>query len=374
MISRRPTGSRSTMPSFLNRLTAAVRRRADRVFPVASVPVAAAEGVRIGEPFLGPRRLEHRSATASPATISLDLPARRCLFIDEGTLWPANGIVADRRGRAIVETAWSAERLEQVRNLGGLGRFPLDTSAATVTAIELGGWWTNYYHVMIDVLPRIEAIHSEECLRLDSIGVQLCALGSPEWRPLVEALLPANASIRTSPWDRRIRCRRAIALPFLSGDTAGWLPDEWRTRFRAATRRLWGSGEASPPRRLYITRRLATMRRILNEEQLLAGLRSEGFQPVALETMSLAEQCRCFATAEAVVSPHGAGLTNLLHAPPGCTVVELFPAEPARHYRWLCHACGHRYACLAGDTGSRNADFAVDVDAVMALVGDRQAG
>jgi hypothetical protein len=36
--------------------------------------------------------------------------------------WPTNGIVADHRGRVIVETAWSADLLEQTLNLGGLRR------------------------------------------------------------------------------------------------------------------------------------------------------------------------------------------------------------------------------------------------------------
>jgi hypothetical protein len=359
------------MKTPLQQISAAVRRRVDRAFPVAAVSAADAGGVRLGEAFLGPRRLDDRSPTASPASIAIDLPARRCLFIDGGVFWPANGIVADRRGRAIVETGWSAERLEQTRNLGGLGRFPLEGSTAAATAIELGGWWKNYYHIMIDVLPRILGLHTEECRRLDSISVHLCDLASLPWRPLIEALLPENARIHHSPWDSRVRCRQAIALPFLSGETAGSLPSEWLERFHAATARLWGAADASQPRRLYITRRLATMRRILNEDELIAGLRSHGFEPVALETMSLADQYRCFATAEAVVAPHGAGLTNLLHAPSGCKVVELFPAEPSFHYRWLSHSCQHPYACSSGAAATRNADFTVDIDAVMALVTSR---
>jgi hypothetical protein len=365
------------MKSPFKRVSAAVRRRFDRVFPIATVPAAEADGIRFGEPMLGPRRLEDRLATAAPPEIAIDLPERRCLFIDGGLLWPANGIAADHRGRVIVETAWSADRLAKTRDLGGLGRFPLDVSttvATAATAIELGGWWTNYYHVMIDVLPRIMGLYSEECRSLDSIGVHLCALSSPSWRPLVEALIPENAGIRHSPWDSRVRCRQAIALPLLSGDTAGCLPPAWLTRFHAATARLWGAADASQPRRLYITRRLATMRRILNEGALVAGLRSCGFEPITLEKLSLAEQFHCFATAEAVVAPHGAGLTNLLHAPAGCRVVELFPAAPAFHYRWLSHACSHPYACLTGNAATRNADFTVDIDAVMALVTTPPAG
>jgi hypothetical protein len=362
------------MKSPFQRVSAAVRRRVDRVFPIAAVTAAEVDGIRFGEPFLGPRRLEDRSASASPSSIAIDLPERRCLFLDGGLFWPANGIAADPRGRAILETAWSADRLEQTRKLGGLGRFPIDMSTTAATAIELGGWWTNYYHVMIDVLPRILGLHSEECRRLDSIGVHLCELAAVPWLPLVEALLPENAVIHHSRWDSRVRCRQAIALPFLSGDTAGCLPQAWLTLFRAATARHWGTTETSRPRRLYVTRRLATMRRILNEDELVAGLRSRGFEPIALEKLSLAEQYHGFATAEAVVAPHGAGLTNLVHSPAGCRVVELFPAEPSFHYRWLSHACNHPYACLTGDAASRNADFTVDVDAVMALVTGHPAG
>jgi len=359
------------MKSPFQRVAAAVRRRVDLAFPVAVVPAAEAGGVRFGEPFVARRRLEDYSDAASPPSISIDLPAARCLFVDGGLLWPANGIAADHRGRVIVETAWSADRLAKTRDLGGLGRFPLDVSTTAATAIELGGWWTNYYHVMIDVLPRILGLHSEECRHFDSIGVHLCELAAVPWRPLVEALLPENAAIHHSRWDSRVRCRQAIALPLLSTDTAGCLPHAWLARFRAATARLWGTADTSRPRRLYVTRQFATMRRILNEDELVAALRSCGFEPIVLEKLSLAEQYHCFATAEAVVAPHGAGLTNLLHAPSGCKVVELFPAEPSFHYRWLSHSCQHPYACSSGAAATRNADFTVDVDTVMALVTSR---
>jgi hypothetical protein len=362
------------MKSPFQQISLAIRRRVDQVFPVAGVSAADADGVRFGEPFVRSHRLEARSSRASPPSIAIDLPARRCLFIDGGLLWPANGIVADLRGRAIVETAWSADRLDHTRKLGALGRFPIDVSSGVSTAIELGGWWNNYYHVLIDVLPRILGLHTEECQRLDSITVHLCALASPQWRPLIEALLPKNACIHHSEWDSRVRCRVAIALPFLSGDMAGCLPDEWLTRFRSATARLWGPATTTLPRRLYITRRLATMRRILNEDKLVAGLRSYGYEPIALESLSLAEQHRLFSTAEAVVAPHGAGLTNLIHAPAGCEVVELFPAEPSFHYRWLSRACQHPYASWIGGATTRNADFLVDVDAVSSLVSAPFAG
>ena len=80
-------------------------------------------------------------------------------------------------------------------------------------------------------------------------------------------------------------------------------------------------GEAR--RRLYITRRTAR-RRVINESELEPILARYGFEVVEAENLSLAEQIQLFSQAEAIAGPHGAGLTNIVFAPPGCKVFELF--------------------------------------------------
>jgi capsular polysaccharide biosynthesis protein len=75
--------------------------------------------------------------------------------------------------------------------------------------------------------------------------------------------------------------------------------------------------------RIYISRCKANRRRIVNEDEILPILEEFGFETVIAENLSLAEQVSLFSTAEAVVTVHGAGLTNLLFVPRGCKVLEI---------------------------------------------------
>ena len=63
---------------------------------------------------------------------------------------------------------------------------------------------------------------------------------------------------------------------------------------------------------LYISRRRAGTRRILNESEILPILIEHGFEILELETMHFNDQVAAFSEARVVIGPHGAGLTNVL--------------------------------------------------------------
>jgi hypothetical protein len=81
----------------------------------------------------------------------------------------------------------------------------------------------------------------------------------------------------------------------------------------------------SPPSRLYISREKTRMRRVLNEDELFSLLADHGFQKVLLEDYSVSEQIELFRSTRYIVSPHGAGLTNILFCSPGTSLLEIFP-------------------------------------------------
>jgi capsular polysaccharide biosynthesis protein len=80
-------------------------------------------------------------------------------------------------------------------------------------------------------------------------------------------------------------------------------------------------------RRLWISRSRARYRRLQNEEELLPLLERAGFEKVDLEEWTFREQADILSQAGAVAGPHGAGMTDLLFAPRGIRVLELFPPE-----------------------------------------------
>ena len=74
--------------------------------------------------------------------------------------------------------------------------------------------------------------------------------------------------------------------------------------------------------RIYITRRRATKRRIVNEDEVEKILQQFGFQTIHAEELSFEQQVQTFSRAQYLVSNHGAGLTNMLFMKRGGSVLE----------------------------------------------------
>jgi capsular polysaccharide biosynthesis protein len=120
-------------------------------------------------------------------------------------------------------------------------------------------------------------------------------------------------------------------------------------------------------RRIYISRRQAKFRAVANEAEVEHLLGQYGFETWLPENLpSLRDQVALFAEAEAVVSAHGAGLTNMLFAPSGTTIVEMFEPEYTNHCYWnLSNSLGHKYWFLWGESvnnGRLNNDVKVPLD------------
>jgi capsular polysaccharide biosynthesis protein len=78
---------------------------------------------------------------------------------------------------------------------------------------------------------------------------------------------------------------------------------------------------------VYISRRDAQMRRVLNEPEVAAVLSEFGFATYALSELTFAEKRALFSQARLIVSPIGAGLANVVFAPPGTPLLELLPRD-----------------------------------------------
>lgn len=111
--------------------------------------------------------------------------------------------------------------------------------------------------------------------------------------------------------------------------------------------------------RIYITRSDSNFRRLANEAEIEAYLVTQGFSIVSLTGKTLKEQVNILAAAKTIISPHGAGLTNLMYCSEGTRVLELH--SPA-HINWcmkrICalrklpymHLIGEMAPSLGGDT------------------------
>lgn len=80
-------------------------------------------------------------------------------------------------------------------------------------------------------------------------------------------------------------------------------------------------------------------RQILNEEEIMPGLRALGFEILQFEHVSFKEKVKFFQTSSVIVSPGSGCLTYSLFADKRATIVEILPENTTQmdHYKHICH-------------------------------------
>jgi len=80
-------------------------------------------------------------------------------------------------------------------------------------------------------------------------------------------------------------------------------------------------------KRIYISRRNASYRQVINEADLEPILQKLGFHIISCETLSFEKQISLFKSAEIVCGPHGAGLSNIAFCQKNASVLEIAMEE-----------------------------------------------
>ena len=244
-----------------------------------------------------------------------------------------------------------------VRLLVGSGKavvaHPPVTQTLTAPHILLGGA-ANYYHWMLDYLPRLGLIADRDDPLI--VNDDLASFQHETLRILnidTDRLVPVDK-------EQAIRCN-ALIVPAIGcrfqhphPQTLNWL------------RRMF---EPQPvqngPKRLWLSRQDASTRRIVNEVELDAVLQKFGFAKIAPGALTVREQIALFAQAQMVAGPHGAAFTNLVFSPGGARVLEIMPGQHRQlgFYPPLSQACGHTHRRMQAHrlgSDSQNADMRID--------------
>jgi capsular polysaccharide biosynthesis protein/tetratricopeptide (TPR) repeat protein len=243
---------------------------------------------------------------------------------------------------------WKSEHLEHhpIWDLPHLPPpIPLEGSAAL---LPLGA--VNYFHWMVDILPALELLRRAGFLEKDLPILLHGYQGKPFQVQSLAALgIPTERLLSFEQVGGSHLQARNLIVPSLAGPVGCLTPRGWKV-----LQRLVPLGQAADPllpRRVYISRRAARWRRVINETEVLEALRPWGFVPVQLEVLSLAEQIALMQKAEAVMGIHGAGLTNLAFCQPGTVAIEIFPSNAVLPYFWsLAQVVGLNYFPLVAPT------------------------
>jgi hypothetical protein len=223
----------------------------------------------------------------------------------------------------------------------------------------------NYFHWLFDVLPRIALLEAADApwdaLYLDQ---------SQEFQRESWSLLGLAGDVIDASRFNNVRAGELVVpgAPSTSGVMPRWACDWLRSRL-GSNRRSGGAGL-----RLYVSRSRAGTGKVENEDAVRACLEKRDFTTVNCEELPMKEQIALFSQAEAVLGPHGAGLSNVLFANSRCTLVELFGAPQINLCYWtLCSQLEMPYAFLlaeaiSGRGGPKRPDLGVDVGKLNSLL------
>ncbi|RZJ87842.1 MAG: glycosyltransferase family 61 protein, partial [Hymenobacter sp.] len=182
----------------------------------------------------------------------------------------------------------------------------------------------NYYHWLIDTLPRLLVLrqtHPQVQLLLpqplppkrlpDYITYTAQALGFTNYLPLTT---------------RQILHASCVVLPELTAASLTQHPG----LVRQVQAELIAALQPSPvvgTRKVYAARATHGVRRIANEAAVDELLQAFGFEKIYFEKMSFLEQVQLMRETKVFLGVHGAGMTNMLFLQPDTAVIELLNEE-----------------------------------------------
>lgn len=290
------------------------------------------------------RRLPAPAGTGEHPAFSHELtmlPALRCLSLPRGSV-----AIDTTPGRPGVHVRDASGRLVEAWSSGAL---TLEDSVARVAGplvlVDDAFSTFNVCHTLFDKLPRL-AVY-ERLLP----GQPLTALmyrDHPYHRDALAWL--GHDMVAPGPGGRGV----------FSGDTthllsnhhrgevrhpgfraAPWAVEFIRSRFQAAT---------AGTRRLFISRRDATVPRLVEAEAVEEVFVKRGFEVVTLTGRTFAEQRDLFRSAGIIAGAHGAGLANLVFTAPGSRVYEIMPPlAGTRAFGIMARALGLDYAMFVAE-------------------------
>ncbi len=284
-------------------------------------------------------------------------------YLSEGRILTGDGWLFTRDGRLILESLADPSFVTK-RQLDSRWLWPRVTESVEACLLAYPHWARdNYYHFLLEFIPRLTLALSElERSDGDSHTRFRVLLPSEPtawmWELLELAGVPRDRCLVTD--GRQLRVGQVLFASRLGQpmSTPLWAIEWLRRLFIPG----YGAGPTKPCKRLYLSRRKASKRRVVNEEEVEKVLQMFGFQTVMLEDFTVAQQVELFGQAEAVVGPHGAGFANIVFADRAKVLEFLDSSWVWPTYYALGHDCGHEYCgllCRTVDGGNMEVDVQV---------------
>ncbi len=187
------------------------------------------------------------------------------------------------------------------------------------------GSHNNYYHFIIDILPRIFGYNDISKKYVDNIIFSETKLGQND---IIKSVIDYKEI------DQEIITLKQGTYKFINSiftvkQSLQNIINNYRKLFS-------GNLNNTSKKNIYISRSDAKQRKIINEHELINKLKNLNFEIIRLSELTFLDQIKLFNSAKCIVGLHGAGFTNLIFSNPGTSVIEIFPDFTNPIVDWYC--------------------------------------
>jgi len=254
-------------------------------------------------------------------------------------------------------------------------RAAMKQSTFSQACLLTNAWNRTYHHWVAELLPQIVILEQAgiNCTIDQLKFVVPPALTSWQRESLELMGIPASALVHV---DAPMLVDQLLVPSFARREvtSGGWsiLSPRILRQFRDRMYGRCGVQTTTPPaRKIYISRRFALGRQVMNEGELEEALSRLGFEVVITEHMTYAQEVRLFSGAQVVVGPSGSGLSNVVFCRGRVKVIEIAGDEKGCKYPdstdySLSSGLGHDFSVYLAKTIRRLAparfDLVVEVE------------
>ncbi len=204
-------------------------------------------------------------------------------------------------------------------------------------------WTSNYYHWHVFALKKLLILKEKNLLENSLLFL-------PKKYQNYPFVFPSLAKFGIKKEQIIFLCRKSnIKTKELALVNA---PQQHQQYFEQIRKTLRNDFEAN--KKIYVSREDQVLRFIENEQEVSDLLAQYGFKKIIAEKLSYAEQIAIFSKTKYLVSPHGAGLTNIFFMPEDSSILELATELPTADYYKLSALLRIKYFYQKCNFGSRS--------------------
>lgn len=257
------------------------------------------------------------------------IPEYKIYLIENGITKMGSDLVFDEKYRLIRGMEFQ-KSFPSYKDINLMRKIKLKYVDGTVLSLGLNGLEDNYYHCWVELAARIYAFQKSN-LKIDFISLNI----KKEFLKKIIELFGIDQSKILNSKDFQVIKASKIVYPQLINNWHEIYLDKYKISKKkflpAWLNNIYKNIEVNNKKafhdykKVYISRHLSNIRRLINEKEFIRILKKKNFFIVNFENYSINDQISIMKNAEYIIGIHGAGMINLSFCNEGSEVLELFP-------------------------------------------------